>query len=214
MPVASTPTFVDSQMEHKKLRESIALLKQEKEKAECDLKQTIIARDAIHKAHKSSVVLSDIKDIALENMREHVRKEIEQSKQELSNLQRDIGIYKKQLQEISASLNDRRIQNEIMEKQYDFLQKSISKDTKILNEFRAEKETAEKILNERIAALLKQKNELTERNVSYETDYQNKRIEIMQSEQCIATRQEDLNIYEARLRTKVAELYPSMEIIL
>lgn len=213
-PVATTFTLVDSQMEHKKLRDDIALLKQEKEIAERDMKQAIEAREAIYQAHQSNVVLSEVKDEALEIYRDKIRADTQKLRVEHDILEKAGIIYFENKKALEGEIEKNSALLEAGRQSLANLNATVEAEVRILNDFRITKATEEDNFNNRLVCLKKDVDALTADKEAFESDFQRKRIEIMEDEQRLAVKQSDLEIYEIRIRAKAAEIDPLMQIIL
>ncbi len=212
--IPQTFTMVDSQMEHRKLRDEIAQSKMEKEIADREKMQAIEARDAIHRAHKSSVLLSEIKDVALEGFREKIRGEISEMKEKKNKLTDDINIKQEEKKEVESKLMASSAKLDACYDRINKILEDITKETLNLNNFRKQKADEENAVNGHIVSLYLELQKLSEQKNEYKIEYEKKRNEIFENEQRIAKKESDINIYELRLRTKCTELYPDMEIIL
>jgi chromosome segregation ATPase len=212
--IPQTFTLVDSQLEHKKIRDEIAVLKQERETALRERNEAIEARDDVHKTH------------------ERIVKELRAEKEHLGNhaedLLEEIEVFEKKKENLEAEIASRRQEREILDREIETKVSEINTHREEVNKILLQKEIATRDLHDlheknveeedsaskRLAELYEEQKRLELRNTSYEDEYSKKKEEQRVEGIRLVNKESDLNIYENRLRTKCAELYPDMKIIL
>ena len=212
--IPQTFTMVDSQMEHKRLRDEIAQLKMEREIADRETKQAINARDLIYKNQENDTVNSKNENIVLEKIRENLQIDISARKEHLKKLSNDINTKVEEKNTTEGILEVCAFKLETCKERINKILEDISIETSKHNSFLKEKSDEENAVNSHIVSLYCEVQKLEDQKKKYDIEYENKNNEILENEQRLATKESDLNIYELRLRQKCAELYQDMEIIL
>jgi chromosome segregation ATPase len=214
MQVPSTQIYTDSLAENKKLREEIALLKQEKETVKREVEQYEAAKVALIREFGTKIDLSEIKDAALETIRHGLRKDNNDLRDRQGKYEREIISKKaekdsleKRLVEVSQLLADWGILLSDIKAQ-------IAGETLKINSLKSETTKKSEELFKQIADLNKQKESARQDLNNYKTEYEQKKNDILKNEDRLANKAADMNIYEARLRSKWSQMFPETEMIL
>ena len=214
MQVPSTQIFTDSMAENKKIREEIALLKQEKELLRREVEQYESTVAAIKKEWGSSFDLSQIRDKALETIRHGLRKDIEVLKTVKDSHEQEVTFKKSKkenlenrLVEATAVLSEYSVALEVIKNQ-------IVAKTDELNLLQANVTRQSEGLISQINDLKRQRDEAKQKLDSYNNEYNQKITQILKEENRLANKADDLHIYETRLRAKWSQVFPETEMIL
>ena len=214
MQVPSTQIYTDSLAENKKLREEIALLKQEKETVKREVEQYEAAKVALIREFGTKIDLSEIKDAALETIRHGLRKDNNDLRDRQGKYEREIISKKaekdsleKRLVEVSQLLADWGILLSDIKAQ-------IAGETLKINSLKIETTKKSEELFKQITDLKYQKESVKQDLNNYKTEYEQKKNDILKNEDRLANKAADMNIYEARLRSKWSQMFPETEMIL
>lgn len=213
MKTESTLTILDKQKERKDLMLEINRLKAEKEIVKRDLNDYTEAKTALQNEIFGGVLVSDLKETVLTNIRSKLKKDIGDLESKKDTLEKVTSKYNTLVQKSVEKYN------EIVENT-----KKVSSDLKVvtidLNRKREELNKESKVIDSEIeqkrATLqkLKEDNAIELKKIQdAQQEFENKKSDLMKQEIRLANKSQDLGIYEARLRKKYLELMPDMEIV-
>ena len=208
MQVPTTPTFSDSMLEHRKLKEDIAVLKIQKTKEEGEFKQWAEAKKVIESEFGALVNLDQTKEEishmliqSLISQKDGLVKEIE-----IHNTKKEKVISEK----IQHASEDAALTSKIETKtiQLKGIESNIEQKTREFNTTHSNNSSIIESENKTLALIKQEKVsastelEMIREEVRVKTDF------ILKEEVRLGIKARDLAIWEGRIRRKHAELYP------
>lgn len=195
-------------LEHKKLKEDIAMLKRQKETEEREFKQWAEAKKVIESEFGALVDLDQTKEEishmliqSLIKQKDELTKEIGDHAEKRDRIVREKITHASEVVSLTSQIESKstqlkKVEQEISQKTGEFNSvhsknsADIESDNKVLSLLRQEKESTSKEL------------EMIREEVKIKTDF------ILKEEMRLGVKARDLAIWEGRIRRKYAEMYP------
>jgi chromosome segregation ATPase len=213
MKVPTTQTIIDTHKEIKDLKDSIAVLKSEKEKVKNELLDLTEAKTAILNEFIGGVSIADLKEDVLSNIRRKIQSEVVSLEQQKNDLEILNNYKKNEFSSLFEKLSSLSLNIENKSVELETLNTDLETTRDVYNK---EKTSIEKEVNTEAIKLkeLKDKNnEILLEIENNKKDFEDKKAFLLKEETRLANKGSDLRIYEARLRKVYLELMPDKEIV-